>query len=36
MHSIIPTRINLIGRFVDGDSFCTRCGVEVEKAEHIF
>ncbi|KAL8475516.1 hypothetical protein ACS0TY_028246 [Phlomoides rotata] len=34
LHDILPMSINLTCRFVDVDTLCSRCGVEVESAEH--
>lgn len=36
LYAIIPTKINLIGRFLDVDLFCVRCGADVEIVEHVF
>lgn len=36
LNVIIPTKINLIGRFIDVDPSCVRCGMEVETAERVF
>lgn len=34
MHGILPTCINLVGRFVDVPSFCKHYGDELEITEH--
>lgn len=34
MKDILPVCANLVGRFVDVDLFCKRCGSEVETAKH--
>lgn len=34
LHDILSSRINLIGRFIDVDPFCVRCGTELETSEH--
>lgn len=34
LHAILPTCINLVGRFVDVDPMCKRCGVDIESTEH--
>lgn len=34
LHGILPSCINLVGRFVDVSPFCKRCGDELETTEH--
>ncbi|KAL8504539.1 hypothetical protein ACS0TY_015920 [Phlomoides rotata] len=33
-HGILPSDINLVGRFVDIDPMCSHCGNEIETIEH--
>lgn len=35
MKDMLPVSANLVGRYVDVDPFCKRCGSEVETAEHV-
>ncbi|KAL8473874.1 hypothetical protein ACS0TY_030653 [Phlomoides rotata] len=34
VHGILPSNINLIGRFVDVDPMCKRCGMEIKTTMH--